>query len=417
MDARSWSFNFFLKHWSNEMKFSFSHRRAFVGGITAALLALTAGMASAQADKPLRIGFSMARTGMLANATPSQMNTYELWREQTNAKGGMDVGGVRRKVEFVVFDDQSKPEQAVRIYEKLITDDKVDLLLAPWGTPFHLAIAPVLEKFKFPMVGNTAASVALRQVKPGYIWFPTSAIPDRIGAELTAMLKTQNVKSVAVLSNVLPFTKEIKNFLEPELKKAGIEIKVSTEYPPDIADMTSTLTQIKQANVDAVLALAYPGDSVLYAKQAKELGLNQPFQFVAIGPSDAFFPKAVGAASAEGVVTIAHWSPRAEWKGSQAFYDAYVKKFGEDPDYLNSALAWMSLEILETTVAKTGLDKAKMRDMISSTTFDTINGKVKFEGVQNVITPTAFVQTQKGKLQLVWPASMASSKFEAKKGW
>ena len=399
------------------MKFSFSNRRVFAGGITAALLALTAGLASAQADKPLRIGFSMARTGMLANATPSQMNTYELWREQTNAKGGMDVGGVRRKVEFVVFDDQSKPEQAVRIYEKLITDDKVDLLLAPWGTPFHLAIAPVLEKFKFPMVGNTAASVALRQVKPGYIWFPTSAIPDRIGAELTAMLKTQNVKSVAVLSNVLPFTKEIKNFLEPELKKAGIAIKVSTEYPPDIADMTSTLTQIKQANVDAVLALAYPGDSVLYAKQAKELGLNQPFQFVAIGPSDAFFPKAVGASSAEGVVTIAHWSPRAEWKGSQAFYDAYVKKFGEDPDYLNSALAWMSLEILETTVAKTGLDKAKMRDMISSTTFDTINGKVKFEGVQNVITPTAFVQTQKGKLQLVWPASMASSKFEAKKGW
>jgi len=374
-------------------------------------------MVSAQTDKPLRIGFSMARTGMLANATPSQMNTYELWREQINAKGGMDVGGVRRKVEFVVFDDQSKPEQAVRIYEKLITDDKVDLLLAPWGTPFHLAIAPVLEKFKFPMVGNTAASVALRQVKPGYIWFPTSAIPDRIGAELTAMLKTQNVKSVAVLSNVLPFTKEIKNFLEPELKKAGIEIKVSTEYPPDISDMTSTLTQIKQANVDAVLALAYPGDSVLYAKQAKELGLNQPFQFIAIGPSDAFFPKAVGASSAEGVVTIAHWSPRAEWKGSQAFYDAYVKKFGEDPDYLNSALAWMSLEILETTVAKTGLDKGKMRDMISSTTFDTINGKVKFEGVQNVITPTAFVQIQKGKLQLVWPASMASSKFEAKKGW
>jgi branched-chain amino acid transport system substrate-binding protein len=123
------------------------------------------------------------------------------------------------------------------------------LLLAPWGTPFHLAIAPVLEKFKFPMVGNTAASVALRQVKPGYIWFPTSAIPDRIGAELTAMLKTQNVKSVAVLSNVLPFTKEIKNFLEPELKKAGIAIKVSTEYPPDIADMTSTLTQIKQAGI------------------------------------------------------------------------------------------------------------------------------------------------------------------------
>jgi branched-chain amino acid transport system substrate-binding protein len=399
------------------MKFPKTSRRKVVGGLTAALLALTTGAATAQADKPLRIGFSMARTGMLANATPSQLNTYELWREQTNAKGGMDVGGTKRKVEFVIFDDQSKPDQAVRIYEKLITDDKVDLLLAPWGTPFHLAIAPVLEKFKFPVVGNTAASVALRTVKPGYIWFPTSAIPDRIGAELTAMLKAQNVKSVAVLSNVLPFTKEIKNFLEPELKKAGITVKVTAEYPPDISDMTSTLTQVKQANVDAVLALAYPGDSVLYAKQAKELGLNNPLHFVAIGPTDAFFAKAVGATSAEGVVSIAHWSPRAEWKGSQAFHDAYVKKFNENPDYLNSALAWMSLEILETTVAKTGLDKEKMRAMISSTTFDTINGKVKFDGVQNSITPTAFVQTQKGKLQIVWPASLASAKFEAKKGW
>lgn len=391
-----------------------STRRAIV---LATLAAIATAPARAQADKPLRIGFSMARTGMLAMATPSQMNTYELWREQVNAKGGMDVAGVKRKVEFVTYDDQSKPEQAVRIYEKLITDDKVDLLLAPWGTPFHISIAPVLEKYKFPMIGNTAASVALRQVKPGYIWFPTSAIPDRIGSELTAMLKANGVKSVAVISNVLPFTKEIKNALEPELKKAGITITVSSEYPPDIKDMTPVLTQIKSANVDAVLALAYPGDSVLYAKQAKELGVNAPFQFVAIGPTDAFFPKAVGAPSADGVVSIAHWAPRADWKGSQAFYDAYVKKFGEDPDFLNSALAWMSLEILEQAVAKNGLDKEKIRAYVASTTFDTINGKVKFDGVQNSITPTAFVQYQKGKLQIVWPASIATGKYEQKKGW
>ena len=393
------------------------NRRTVLGGLAAAAIGLGAMPALAQNAPPLKLGFSMARTGMLANATPSQLNTYELWREQINASGGMNVGGTKRRVEFVIYDDQSKPEQAVRIYEKLITDDKVDLLLAPWGTPFHIAIAPVLEKYKFPLVGNTAASVALRQVKPGYIWFPTSAIPDRIGAELTAFLKQQNVKSVAVLSNVLPFTKEIKNFLEPELKKAGIDVKVSTEYPPDIKDMTATLTQVKAANVDAVLALAYPGDSVLYAKQAKELGINAPFQFVAIGPSDAFFPKAVGGPSADGVVTVAHWSPRADWKGSQAFYDAYVKKFGEDPDFLNSALAWMSLEILEAAVAKNGLDKEKIRQTISTETFDTINGRVKFEGVQNAVTPTAFVQYQKGRLQIVWPASIATGKYEPKKGW
>ena len=399
------------------MKSVTSHRRSIMSGIAALTLMASAPAIFAQADKPIRIGYSMARTGMLASATTSQSNAYELWREQVNARGGMDVGGQKRKVEFVTYDDQSKPEQAVRIYEKLITDDKVDLLLAPWGTPFQIAIAPVLEKFKFPMVGNTAASVALRQVKPGYIWFPTSAIPDRIGVELTAMLKANNVKTAVVIANVLPFTKEIKNYLEPELKKAGIAIKLSTEYPPDIKDMTSILTQVKQANPDAVLALAYPGDSVLYAKQAKELGLSSPVQFIAIGPSDAFFAKAVGAASAEDVITIAHWSPRPEWKGSQAFHDAYVKKFGEDPDYLNSALAWMSLEILESAVAKAGLDKSKIREVISKDTFETINGPVRFDGVQNAITPTAFVQTQKGKLQIVWPKSIATGQYEAKKSW
>jgi branched-chain amino acid transport system substrate-binding protein len=394
----------------------FNRRRTIVLGALAAG-ALVAGPAKAQADKPVRIGFSMARTGILAVATPPQMNTYELWREQVNAAGGMDVGGTKRKVEFVTYDDQSKPEQAVRIYEKLITDDKVDLLLAPWGTPFHIAIAPVLEKYKFPVVGNTAASVALRQVKPGYIWFPTSAIPDRLATELTAMMKAAGVKTAAIVSNVLPFSKEIKNFLEPELKKAGIEVKVSSEYPPDVKDMTATLAQVKQANVDAVLALAYPGDAVLYAKQAKELGIAAPFEFIAIGPTAAFFAKVVGAASAEGVVTIAHWAPRPDWKGSQAFYDAYEKKYGEAPDYLDSSLPWVSLEILQSAVARAGLDKEKIRQIVSTETFDTINGKIRFDGVQNTITPTAFVQMQKGKLQIVWPKSIASATYEPKKGW
>ena len=97
------------------MKLMATRRRSVVASIAAAALALGSGLSYAQADKPLRIGFSMARTGMLANATPSQLNTYELWREQVNARGGMDVGGTKRKVEFVIYDDQSKPEQAVRI--------------------------------------------------------------------------------------------------------------------------------------------------------------------------------------------------------------------------------------------------------------------------------------------------------------
>ena len=150
---------------------------------------------TAQAADPVRIGFSLPLTGVFAAAAPSQKNAYEMWRDEVNAKGGLNVDGTKRPVEFVMLDDQSDPSQAVKIYEKLITQDKVNLLLAPWGTLHHFAIAPVLERYKFPMVGDTAASVQLRQMKPGYIWFPTSAWPDEMGKQLPLMLKEQGIKN------------------------------------------------------------------------------------------------------------------------------------------------------------------------------------------------------------------------------
>ena len=101
-----------------------------------------------------------------------------MWQAEVAAAGGIDVGGTKRPVKFI-YDDQSDFSKAPQIYEKLITDDKVDLLLAPWGTPFHFAIVAILEKYQFPVVGNSAASVTIRDIKPGNIWFPTSEIPDQ----------------------------------------------------------------------------------------------------------------------------------------------------------------------------------------------------------------------------------------------
>ncbi len=380
-------------------------------------LAAAAALAAPAAAESVKIGFSLPKTGLFSAGAPSELNAYELWREQVNAKGGLDVAGQKRIVEFVQYDDQSNPGNAVKIYEKLITDDKVDLLLAPWGTPHHFAVAAVLEKYKFPMVGNTAASVTLREIKPGYIWFPTSAIPDKMAVEMVKLLQANGYKTAALISNVLPFAKEFKAALVPEFKKAGIELKVSEEYPPDIKDMTAMLTKVKAAAAQAVIVLSYPSDSVLYAKQAKEIGISAPFQFLAVGPAIDFYPKAVGSA-ANGFVTMGHWAPsQAAWPLAKPFNDAYVKKFNEKPDYLDTVLAYMSCEILEQAVAKAGLDKEKLRQAISTMTFDTINGPVKFDGVQNAITPTSFLQIQGDDLQLIWPKSVATSAFKAKTGW
>jgi branched-chain amino acid transport system substrate-binding protein len=383
------------------------HRRHIFSLAAATVLATTA--LPAFAADPIKIGYTMARTGLFAAAAPSQEQAYQLWAEQVNAAGGLDVAGEMRMVEFVSYDDESDPAKSAQLYERLITSDGVDLLMAPWGTPHHLNVAGVVEQYGFPMVGNTAASVAIRDVQPGNIWFPTSAIPDRIGPELADMLSSAGVGSVSIIANVLPFSQENLQFLVPALESAGIEVKMSENYPPDISDMTPLITQIKSAQADAVLALTYPADAFLYAGQARELGVEAKLQFMLIGPTIDAFGKAFGPA-ADGIVTLAHWSPeQADWARAKPFFDAYVAKFGQEPDYLDSALAYMSAEILQQAVAVAGLDKDALRAAIAEGTFDTINGEVRFDGVENAVTPTAFVQRQDGKMQLVWPQAVATA--------
>lgn len=393
-------------------------RRQFIAGMAAAAAAapvLEARRAKAAA-KPVRIGFSLAKTGIFAAAIPSQANSYELWKDQVNAAGGLEIAGQgRRPIEYIVYDDQSNPAQAAKIYEKLITGDKVDLLLAPWGTPTHIAIAPVVERFKFPVVGNTAASTALRDLKPGNIWFVTAAFPDRVGAELAKMLKAKGIKSVAVLTNVLPFSKEVKSFLIPALKGQGIEIKVDDEYPPDITDMTALIAKVKQANPDGVLTLAYPSDAPLYVRQAKEQGVKATFEFVMIGPAEDFFAKTLGSA-ANDIVTVGHWTPKRN-AAAAAFNEAYKAKFKENPDYLDSIEPYVSCQILQQAVKTAGLDRNKIRNAIAHDRFDTINGPIQFKGVENIVTKTGFLQLQNGLPQMVWPAEDATAPYQPKTSW
>jgi branched-chain amino acid transport system substrate-binding protein len=257
--------------------------------------------------------------------------------------------------------------------------------------------------------------VSLRDLKPGNIWFVTAAFPDRVGRELAAMAKANGVKSAALLTNVLPFSKEVKSFLEPALKANGIAIPVNEEYPPDITDMTALLIKVKQANPDAVLSLSYPSDSPLYAKQAKELGIKAPFEFIMIGPAIDFFAKVVGPA-ANNIVTVGHWTPMRN-AAAKAFNEAYIARFNEIPDYLDTIEAYVSCQILQQGVKVAGLDKDKLRETFTKSRFETINGPIQFTGVENLVTKTGFLQLQ-GKLpQMVWPLADATAPYRPKTSW
>jgi branched-chain amino acid transport system substrate-binding protein len=391
-------------------------RREFLITVAAAGVATTAMPRILDAaGRPVRLGFSIAKTGIFADAAQSQLDTYGLWKAQINEAGGLDVAGHKRPIEYVSYDDQSNPAQAAKIYEKLITEDKVDLLLAPWGTPMHIAVAPVVERFKFPLVGNSAASAVLRQLKPGYIWFCTADFPDRVARQLPLLLKAGNIRSVALITNVLDFPVEVKGFLLPALKANGIELRLDEQYPPNITDMTALLTKVKQSKADGVVALCYPPDSVLYTRQAKELALPQRFQFCLVGPGADFFTKALGSA-ANGIVTMGQWTPRRN-AAAAAFDKAYIARIHQRPDYLDSVEAYDSCEVLAEAVKTAGLDREKLRDAIAHGRFETIIGPIAFTGVENLVTRAGFLQIDNGVPQQVWPPQDATAHWQPKTGY
>lgn len=320
-------------------------------------------------------------------------------------------------VEFVSYDDQSEPSKTAEIYERLISREKVDLLLAPYGTPFHIALGPVAERHKFPVIGNTALSTLLRDMKVNYMWFVQS-MPDAYAKTLVEFMQSIGVKSASMLTLQLPASLETKKYLTPLLKSAGIGTPVNAEYAVNLTDMTGMVSSVKSAKPQAVLGLAYPLDSVMYVNTARELGIDAPMQLLLIGPCTPFFGQKFAKPVIEGVMTVGEWSPNASrWPKAKAFHDAYVAKWKEPPDALDSTVSYASCEILEQVVAKVGLDHEKIRAMISSETFDTVKGPIRFKGAENATTVPGLLQIQDGTLEIVWPKEIATAQFKPKKGW
>lgn len=386
----------------------------FVIGFFCILFASQSQAAGSAKDK-IRIGFSMSMSGFYAAGAESQMNPYILWSEEVNKKGGIFVKDINKKlpVELVYYDDKSQPDVAVRIYEKLITQDKVDLVLTPWGTTIHFAISPLSEKYKMPMIGTTAASVKLRELKGSYFWFITACIPDRQMKAFTDMLKAQKnqIGTAAILYVQELFQSENLQFLEPDLKQAGIKVVLKKDYPNGIKDLVPLLAEVKEKNPDAVIALTYPADSFLMTTQSKEVGLNPKLMMELIGPAIVGFYDKFGPTT-EGLITQGHWSPKGKWPGAKEFLGNYKARWKKNPDYLDSVLGYMGCQMLEQAIERAGsLDRKKLRDVIATQEFTTINGPVKFTGTENLKTPSMWLQWQAGELEIIWPPEVATAKL------
>src|SRR6516164_7605345 len=121
----------------------------------AATFSLSSFAAPARAADPIRVGFSMALTGSVAQNGKQLIIALEMWRDDVNANGGL----LGRPVELVCYDDQSNPTNVPGIYTNLITVDKVDLLLGPYATNMAAAAMPVIMQYNMTTISILAVDV------------------------------------------------------------------------------------------------------------------------------------------------------------------------------------------------------------------------------------------------------------------
>jgi len=374
--------------------------------LAAAALAIAV-TAPTLAQQPVRIGYAIARTGpWAAGAQVTQEPNYVMWAEQLNAAGGLNVKGVKRKIELVGVDDRSEMETVVRSYEKLMGADKVDLILPPWGTGANFAVMPLAQKYGYPMLAPTATGRKLLGMKNPY-FFALLQQPDLMMDSLAEYMIARSVKTAAVLYVDELFGLEQFSGLEKSLKAKGIRIVEQKSYPLGVKDLQPALNDIKAKNPDAFVALSYPPDTFLITGQSRAIGFNPKLFYTAVGTAFPVYRDKFGKV-AEGVMGLGTWNPRTG-PAAKAYFDAHVKRWQKEPDRWASAHAWAGLQILQQAVEKVGLDRRAIRDYIAGNEFDTIIGKIRFKNGENVATPGVVSQWQGGEFEVVWPPDRSTS--------
>ncbi len=376
--------------------------RGFVGAMT--LVAL-AGSTGALAQAPIKIGASLSLTGTYAQPGSYQKEGYELCQDHLNAKGGL----LGRKIEFVFYDDQSMPATGVRLYEKLITEDKVDAVMGPYSSPITEAVANVSEKYQKVMVSPLAATTSIFKKGRKYIFMVISPAEAYLDG-LVDMAAKRGLKTIAVINEDTLFTKASAVGVAEIAKKKGMQAVFQEAYPKGNTDFSALLTKLKAANPDVIAASTYFDDAVAITRQMKELNVNAKMYGVTVGGDLPKFHELLKQ-NAEYVYGATQWEGNLPYPGQKEFVDSYQKKFGHEPVY-HSAAGYAGCVIYGEAVKRAGtLDSDRVRDQLLKLETRTFFGDYKVDGDGfQVAHKMVMFQWQDGKKVTVWPDDLANGK-------
>lgn len=266
------------------------------------------------AAESIRIGALFAITGPASFLGEPERNTLEMLVKEANSKGGIKG----RKLELVVYDTQGDATKAVQLVTKLVKNDKVSVIVGPSTTGETMAVIPVAEKEKVPLI-SCAAGIKITEPVKKYV-FKTPA-NDHVAAErIFNYMLAKKQKSVALLTVTDGFGSSGREQLKELAKKKGISVVADETYGPKDTDMTAQLTKIKGSKADAIICWGTNPGPAIITRNVKQLGIRIPL-YQSHGVASKKYIELAGADSAEGVILPA---------GKLAIYD---KLKHSDPQY------------------------------------------------------------------------------------
>jgi branched-chain amino acid transport system substrate-binding protein len=377
--------------------------------------------APSPAGNAIKIGTVLPITGAFSASGKYFQQGYQMAIDEVNAAGGVDVGGSKMQVSLDLLDDGSNVTNSRALVEKLVTQDKVNLLLGGYDTSLVEAQEVVPDQYKIPYVEGGGAASAIFQRGYKYI-FGTLQTIDLLGTITMQFLQSEvdqghlpKPTKIALAWENTDHGKDYQKGIQDYVKAHADSFQVLLDQSFDLngTDFTPLLTQVKSASADVFLSDAHLPDYITMHRQYTQMGLSHKLvSYAARGP-DQTARQALGPA-ADGLVAGLWWSPALPDPRAQKFANDYKAKYGATADWFQ-ALSYETARVLFAGVTKAGsLDGTKVRDALASLDFkDSIlpGGEIKFQQDGRPNTPYMMVQNlPNNQVQIIWPKDMPGYK-------
>ncbi len=383
-------------------------RRALVLAFVFLTVFLTSHLFAQEAAK---FSIPLPLTGSNAKFGEIEKNSYEIAKDEINAKGGIKG----RKVELEFEDSQGKPEVSRSIAEKLVDVKKQPVLFGEYSSACSKAIAPVAEERKVPYMVVTGAIDDITQQNYKYVFRmnPTNAY--YASGMMSFLKEVVKPKSMAILYESTDFGTSGAEEMVKQCATLGVKVLMKERYESGAVDFRPILSKVKAAGPDVIYMVSYVMDASLLMKQIKELRIDA--KLFAGGAAGFAIPEFCQNAkdAAEYAVTATLWSPQVKYPGAKEFAEKYKKMYKDYPSY-HGAEAYSALYILTDVLqrAKTwALDD--IRVAMKATNIVTAFGPIKFEDKEGYTNQnfmdTLVMQVINGQHETIWPQSYASKKY------